>query len=72
MKSDFEAFEVLTILEGIKGFEFGNIKEETFEIGCLTISNSSSSSVCALCDVAFLLLPSRDRVCLGLPWWSSG
>jgi len=31
MKSDFEAFEVLTILEGIKGFEFGNIKE-TFEI----------------------------------------
>lgn len=33
MKSDFEAFEVLTILEGIKGFEFGNIKEETFEIG---------------------------------------
>ena len=39
-----------------------NKLEETFEIGCLTISNSSSSSVCALCDVAFLLLPSRDRV----------
>ena len=43
-----------------------NKLEETFEVG------SSSSSVCALCDVAFLLLPSRDRVCLGLLWWSSG
>ena len=26
-----------------------NKLEETFEVGCLTISNSSSSSVCALC-----------------------
>ena len=43
MKSDFEAFEVLTILEGIKGFEFGNIKEETIEIGVSHVTGRGSS-----------------------------
>ena len=38
-----------------------NKLEETFEVGCLTVTNSYPSSVCALCYVAFLLLPSRDR-----------
>lgn len=43
MKSDFEAFEVLTIFEGIKGLEFGNIKEETFEMGVSRVTGGESS-----------------------------
>ena len=43
MKSDFEAFEVLSILEGIKGLEFGNIKEETVEVGVSHVTGRESS-----------------------------
>lgn len=43
MKSDFEAFEVLTIFKGIEGLEFGNIKEETFEMGVSRVTGGESS-----------------------------